>query len=169
MSDNNEPESAPAPSNPEETGRPALVERRAEPRCELRSPRHYRIFFTTDLVEGEGTILNIGKDGCKVECETTVEVVKMIHWSGAFRRHSQYTLGTPSIKKKNEPHVVASRPSGLCAGLARYPLRPIAHGNAGEAELAGVVGWNVYGNGLKNIVTRVVRASAVSAKGRFPF
>ena len=74
MSDNNEPESAPAPSNPEETGRPALVERPAEPRCELRSPRHYRIFFTTDLVEGEGTILNIGKDGCKVECETPVEV-----------------------------------------------------------------------------------------------
>ncbi len=74
MSDKSKLELAPAPSNPEETGRPAFVDRRAETRCELRSPRHHRIFFTTDLVEGEGTILNICKDGCKVECETPVEV-----------------------------------------------------------------------------------------------
>lgn len=43
-----------------------------KPRKSKRIDTAIRIFFTSGKVEGEGTVLDISKEGCRFECETPI-------------------------------------------------------------------------------------------------
>lgn len=44
-----------------------------KPRKAQRFRLRFRIFFSGGTVEGEGTVTDISKTGCKVECDTEVQ------------------------------------------------------------------------------------------------
>lgn len=52
-----------------DAGPSSLLERRVEDRVHDRSDTDFRAFFTDgQYVEGEGTVLDISKSGCRVQC-----------------------------------------------------------------------------------------------------
>ncbi len=52
-----------------DAGQSSLLQRRLEDRVHDRSDTDFRAFFTDgQYVEGEGTVLDISKSGCRVQC-----------------------------------------------------------------------------------------------------